>query len=125
MPDHLTQPEDIDDSEFPDVEAEFGGTSATVEYHCTEEELAEAGYEGGFTVRTLDDMPEHESEFLAPAVVTDPLDYTEAPYGGPLRALLESVEQWDWTEIAALTRLVNALTADWMGPVRVVSRAAR
>jgi hypothetical protein len=122
MPDHLTQPDDIDDSEFPDVEAEFGGTSATVEYHCTEEELAEARYAGGFTVRTRDDMPEHESEFLAPLVVTDPLDYTEAPYGGALRALLDSVEQ---TEIAGLTRLVNALTADWMGPVCVVSRPAR
>jgi len=125
MPDHLTQPEDIDDSEFPDIEAEFGGTSATVKYPCTEEELAEAGYAGRFTVRTLDDMPEHESEFLSPSVVTDPLGYSEAPYGRALRALLDSVEQWDWTEIVGLTRLVNALTANWMGPACVVSRAAR
>ncbi len=148
MPDQRTPPDHTHDREFPDVVAEFGGTTdpngiyhepddphedaepadpddadlefecggAGIGYHCTRRELREAGYGGGFSVGVLDEMPEHDSEFMAPAVVTDPLDYTEAPYGHKLRALLDSVDRWDWSELPGFHRLAAVLTSEYMDP---------
>jgi hypothetical protein len=111
-----------DDSEFPDIEAEFGGTHSTVEYHCTEEELAEAGFGDGFTVRRLGDMPEHESEFVPESALLDPMEYLDPPHSCSPRELLDMGERWDWTELRGLTRLAHVLTADlaaeplWVAP---------
>lgn len=113
MPDHDRNSDiEPDDSEFPDIEAEFAGAAASVEYHCTEQELAEAGFAGGFTVRTLDDMPEHESQFAPASALLDPLDYLDPPHSCTPRALLDSVERWDWTELPGLQRLAGVLTTE-------------
>jgi hypothetical protein len=113
MPDRYdTTDVEPDDSEFPDIEAEFGGTQTTIEYHCTEQELAEAGFAGGFHVRALDDMPEHESEFVPESALVNPMDYLDAPHCCSPRALLDIVERWDWTELPGLVRLANTLTAE-------------
>ena len=103
---------DRDDSDDVDLECECGG--ASIEYHCTRRELREAGYGGGFSEHALDEMPEHDSEFMAPAVATDPMVYTEPPHASRLRALLDSVERWDWTDLSCLHRLAGALTSEYM-----------
>jgi hypothetical protein len=80
--------------------------AATIDYHCTRQELEEAGYGGGYSEQDLGDMPEIDSEFVAPAVVEDPHDYLDAR---SLEDLLDSVERFDWTALPGLQRLANAL----------------
>jgi hypothetical protein len=103
---------DADDSEFPDIEAEFGGAGASVEYHCTEQELADAGFADGFSVRDLGDMPEHESEFVPAPAPIDPLACLDLPLPLSWREMLEMVERWDWTDLPGVQRLARAVTGD-------------
>jgi hypothetical protein len=103
---------ETDDSEFPDIEAEFGGAGASVEYHCTEEELADAGFAGGFSVRALDDMPEHESEFVPATALIDPHACPDLPFARSSQELVEMVERWDWTGLPGLYRLARVLASD-------------
>jgi hypothetical protein len=111
---HLDDPEA--EEEFPDIEAEFGGGGSTVNYHCTEEELAEAGFADGFSTRIIEEMPEHESEFIGRPISDAEMDAAmDEPCRAP-RAMLESVERWDWTEMPDLGRLVDLLTGEMMGP---------
>jgi hypothetical protein len=83
--------------------------AATIEYHCTRQELEEAGYGGAYTEDDLAEMPEIDSEFMAPRVVTDPLDYLEALYDRRLRELLDLIEWCDWTALPGFTRLTTAI----------------
>jgi hypothetical protein len=104
------------EEEFPDLEAEFGGGGSTVNYRCTEEELAEAGFADGFSTRIIEEMPEHESEFIGRPISDAEMDAAmDEPCQVP-RAMLESVERWDWTEMPGLGRLVDLLTGELMGP---------
>ncbi len=104
---------DTEDSEFPDIEAEFGSAGASVEYHCTEEELADAGYARGFSIRYLDDMPEHESEFLPASTLIDQFACLDAPCPRVPEALLEFVERWDWRDLRGIERLAHVVTSDY------------
>lgn len=124
MPDD-PQIDDADvEEEFPFIEAEFGGSGSTVHYHATEDELAEAGFAEGFSTRVIDKMPEHESEFIGRAITDAELDAVmDEPFQAP-RAMLESIERWDWTEMPGLGRLVDLLTGEMMGPAPAAFRAA-
>ena len=46
-----------DDDQFTDA-------VSTLEYMGTTQEIAEAGLGSGFSIRHIDSMPEHESEFV-------------------------------------------------------------
>jgi hypothetical protein len=83
--------------------------AATIDYRCTRQELEEAGFGGGYTEQDLTDMPEIDSEFMAPAVVEDPRDRLEARYGCAVEDLLDSVERFDWTAMPGFQRLANVL----------------
>jgi len=128
MPDYYPDEHDDRDGEeeFPDVEAEFRTGGSGIEYHCSEQELAEGGLADGVTVRDLHEMPEHESEFAAPEVIGDPLDYLEAPYGehlrGPLQMLLDGAWRCDQGEPRGVRRLARVLRGDWPSrPLRASS----
>jgi hypothetical protein len=124
MPDDTQMDEFDGGEEFPDIEAEFGGSGSTVDYRCTEEELAEGGFADGFSTRIIDDMPEHESEFIGRPITDAELDAVmDAPFRAT-RAMLESVERRDWTEMPGVGRLVDLLTSDMMGPLPAVPRPA-
>jgi hypothetical protein len=106
--------DDQDGQEWPEPDEDDldllgrSAQAATINYRCTRRELREAGFGGGYSVEDLDGMPEIDSEFMAPAVVDDPLDYLEAP-GCTLRLLLDTVERWDWTALPGFLRLVGDL----------------
>jgi hypothetical protein len=86
----------------------LGSQGATIEYQCTREELEEAGYGGGYSEEDPAQAPDIDSEFMAPAVVTDPLDYLETR-GCTVRDLLDMVERWDWTALPGFMRLASAV----------------
>lgn len=116
--------EDRDSQEWPepdedDLDLLDGAQAATINYRCTRRELAEAGYGGGYSEQILDAMPEIDSEFMAPAIADDPLDYLEAP-GCTLRVLLDAVERWDWTALPGFMRLAGDLIDGLCDPCPLV-----
>jgi len=72
----------------------LGGDTSTVQYRCSMQELEEAGFHKGFSIRHIDQMPEHESEFVpgASGQLSGIRDYLAALYRVPPKALLELVE---------------------------------
>jgi hypothetical protein len=50
--------------ETTDADPEELGGESTIEYHCTPQELEEAGLHDGCTVGYLEEMPEVDSEFI-------------------------------------------------------------
>lgn len=119
---------EVDCQEWPEPEDDDldllarSSHAATIDYHCTRQELQEAGYGGGYSEQDLVDMPEIDSEFIAPAVVEDPRDYLEAPYGGALRDLLDSPEQFDWTVLPGFQWLANVLIDGLCQPCPLIHR---
>jgi hypothetical protein len=82
----------------------LGGGISTVQYRCSLQELEEAGFHRGFSIRHIDQMPEHESEFIpGPAGQLSGIrDCLAALYRVPPKALLELVEMFelDWGNAA-------------------------
>ncbi|MGO9762164.1 MAG: hypothetical protein ACLP1Q_12990 [Solirubrobacteraceae bacterium] len=76
---------------------QLGGATSTVQYECSMQELEEAGFHRGFSIRHIDEMPEHESEFIpGPAGQLSGIrDCLAALYRVPPKALLELVEMFD------------------------------
>jgi hypothetical protein len=116
--------DDPDCQEWPEPEEDDldllgrGSHAATIDYRCTRQELEEAGYGGGYSEADLGDMPEIDSEFMVRAVVEDPRDYLQGPYGCTLRDLLDSIEQFDWTALPGFQRLANVLINGMCQPCR-------
>ena len=78
-------------------DAHPGRDTSTVQYRCSMQELEEAGFDRGFSIREIDQMPEHESEFIpGPAgQLAGIRDCLAALYRVPPKALLELVEMFD------------------------------
>jgi hypothetical protein len=85
-----------------------------IEYHCTEQELVEAGFAGSFIERSLEEMPEHESEFAPEAAIDDPLDYLDE--GASPAALLELCERWAPSQLSRLMGLTDAVLGALRAP---------
>jgi hypothetical protein len=107
---------EVDDCErWPEPEdddldlLERGAQAATIDYQCTRQELAEAGYGDGYSEQDLGDIPEIDSEFMAPAAVEDPRNHLDVHYGCRLEDLLASLERFDWTALPGSARLANVL----------------
>ena len=98
----------------------FDGTdldsSSGIEYRCTEQELVEAGFAGSFIERSLQEMPEHESEFAPEAAIDDPLDYLEEVSGCSPAALLELCERWAPSQLSRLTGLADTMLTALTAP---------
>jgi hypothetical protein len=75
----------------------LGVDTSTVQYRCSMQELEEAGFHEGFSIRHIDEMPEHESEFVPgpSGQLSGIRDYLAALYRVPPKALLELVERFD------------------------------
>ena len=82
---------------LPWEEEHPGGDTSTVQYECSMQELEEAGFHRGFSIRHIDQMPEHESEFIpGPAGQLSGIrDCLAALYRVPPKPLLELVEMFD------------------------------
>ncbi len=82
---------------LPWEELHPGRDTSTVQYECSVQELEEAGFHRGFSIREIDQMPEHESEFIpGPAgQLAGIRDCLAALYRVPPKALLELVEMFD------------------------------
>jgi hypothetical protein len=74
-----------------------GGDTPTVQYQCSMQELEEAGFHQGFSIRHIDEMPEHESEFIPgpSGQLTGIRDCLAALHRVPPKPLLELVELLD------------------------------
>jgi hypothetical protein len=60
MTHHVTKHHQATGGENLPANSKSRGVGVTEEYQCTDEELADAG----FQLREIEDMPEHESEFV-------------------------------------------------------------
>ncbi len=92
--------------------------AATIDYRCTRQELEEAGYGDGYSEVDPGTTPDIDSEFMA--AVVDPLGH--APLRCTLRDLLDSIEQFDWTAVPGLQRLMNALIDGMCDPCPLTER---
>lgn len=95
--------------DFAAEEATLG--AATLEYHCTEQELEEAGFASGFSVGNIDEMPEKDTEF-----VPDPADRTAG--SAQCSAAGELMEMFPARRFGSLLELVAIFGLDRPLPAR-------